>query len=91
MIGEIVLQPEGETLAVEVRGDLPSILSAAAGRKIAPEFPKPGKKSEGVRGDEIISQVEMVAGARRGQIHQHKKQGLALIREAAAFEYGMCA
>ena len=33
LIGEIILQPEGETPAVEVRGDLAGILSIAAGRK----------------------------------------------------------
>ena len=63
LIGEIVLQPEGETLAIEVKGDLAGILSIAAGRKIAPKFPKPGRKSEEAPVEEIISQVEMVAGA----------------------------
>ena len=63
LIGEIVLTPEGETLAIEVKGDLAGILSIAAGRKLAPKFPKPGRKSEEAPVEEIISQVEMVAGA----------------------------
>ena len=63
MTGEIVLTPEGETLAIEVKGDLAGILSIAAGRKLAPKFPKPRRKSEEAPVEEIISQVEMVAGA----------------------------
>ena len=67
MIGEIVLTPEGETLAIEVKGDLAGILSIATGRKLAPKFPKSGRKSEEAPIEEIISQVEMVAGARNKQ------------------------
>jgi len=61
------LQPEGETLAIEVKGGLAGILSIAAGRKLAPKFSKPGRKSEEAPVEEIISQVEMVAGAQLGQ------------------------
>ncbi len=61
LIGEITLSPENGKLAIEVRGDLAGILTVAArGRKTAGRL---GGVAEKARVEEIISQVEMVAGA----------------------------
>jgi hypothetical protein len=62
LIGEITLSPENGKLAIEVRGDLAGILTVAArDLKTASRL---GGVAERARVEEIISQVEMVAGAR---------------------------
>jgi hypothetical protein len=62
LIGEIVLNPEGRTLAIEVKGDLAGILSIAGGRKLAPKFPNPGRKSEESRSKRSSRKLRWLRG-----------------------------